>query len=127
MTPTVATVKGDPLERAQTLTQEDDTHQNAQQGINKVSQAGFDDEIGIDRPDVNQPIDPDQDSGGQIYTEDTRLEGCLPESLELPGGEDEAEQHEIGPGDTVADHLHGTHLVEPFPVDREKPPQNICP
>ena len=54
---------GNPLRKTQAFLEKNDSQQDAHQWIDEITEAGFNDVIRIDRPNINKPVDADQNSG----------------------------------------------------------------
>jgi hypothetical protein len=108
---------------AQAFAQEDDSQQHAE-GLMKT-EAGLDDEVRVDAPYIDQPVDGEQDRRNGIRSDSGAVEGRALKSAPLPREGQEERQQDEGPGDAVADDLDGADGVDLLPVDGENAPEHV--
>ncbi len=96
------------------------------QRVDEIAQAGLDHKSGIDRPDIRQPVDAEQDRRSQVDQQHPPAERRGPKSLPLAGDKQDQRQQNEGPDDAVRDQLDGRDGLQPLPIDREDTPCQIC-
>jgi hypothetical protein len=99
--------------------QDNYTQKHAQQGINEITQTALDDETRIDCPDINHPIDTDQNCGHKVNPQSMPDQNLLAKFLPLSHKQDDYEKNKKRPHNAVAEQLQGWYMVKPMPIDRK--------
>jgi hypothetical protein len=97
---------------------EEDPEQHVDERRDVVAEAGLNDEPGVHRVDVEEPVDCDQAGCDRIQTDDSardRSKGCAtvlrsPTTSSEHGDQDD--QHRERPDDPVTKHLNRGHVLE---------------
>ena len=116
---------GQPLGPAQALVQDEHAEEDCEQGIDEVAERGFHHLAGVDRPDVETPVDRDEHRAGAEQRDLPRLGPQLGQPAPvLPHGQKDQDQHQ-GPSHPVGQDLQCPGRFHQRPVEGEQPPQAV--
>ena len=113
-----------PLQLAQPLAQHHHPEQHAQQRVDEIAQAGFHHVAGIHRPDVQAPVQRDQQAGQAQQPEPPRRGPYLGQPAPATHDAQPTDQQHRTPDDAMGNDQERRHLLEQMPVQREQAPDD---
>ncbi|KAG9406893.1 hypothetical protein AC1031_021921 [Aphanomyces cochlioides] len=108
---------GDPLPGTQSFLQDDDSQEDAQNGIHEESKARFDNEIVGHSPEECEPHTNDGGRGNNIVAKDFWLDCRLAKTLPLDSPDEEGKDKDERPDDSVTGHLQRGNVFQLLKVD----------
>ena len=118
------TADRDPLQPAQPLVQHQHAEHDIDQRIDEVAQAGLDHVAGVDRPDVQAPVERDQHAAERQRRQRARLRGQPPQPAPAIAQQQPADHQQRAPHHPVGHDLQRRHRLEQVPVHRHHPPDH---
>ena len=114
------------LRRPQSFFKKNHAQHDIYQRIDIIAQAGLYEAIGVDRPDIQQPI-PAHDEGRKCENEQGGVVfQSILEFLPAPHDNNQRHQKEKRPDHAVQYDLQGRNRVQRLPVNRTDPPDQKC-
>ena len=111
-----------PLTRVESLVQEQHAEYHVDQRIDEIAKTGFNDVACVDGPDVQAPVERDEDAADDQPAGDAGLgKHHAPPTIAML--EEQPRQHEYGgPDDAVGDDFHRRHRFQQVPIERKHAP-----
>ena len=114
------------LRAAHPLAEEEAAEEHREQRVHVVTEARFEHLSGVDGPDVEPPVEGDEEAAAREPERGARLAADEGEGLPPSARGGEHERHEDGgPDDAVPEYLERRHALEQLPVERHRAPPNV--
>lgn len=116
-----------PLEAVEAFVQNRHPERHAEKRVDVITEAGLDNAVVIDRPDVGEPVDRQQQRCNRVHAQCPTLPPRQPQPARFAPQRHQQGQEPERPHNPMSQDLCRRHGLDRLPVQRQHPPHPIRP